>query len=208
MTEPVWWWRRENVRLGRACLFLDRDGVVVEETNYLCRPEDVRVLGGVARLIKAARARGWLVGLVTNQAGIGRGYYDWSDFEEVQREVARQLDLGAEPFDFIAACGAHAEASRPELRHPSHDWRKPQPGMLAHAGSLFHIDMERSVMVGDQVTDLQAGVASGVGSVVHVLTGHGRKARPAAEAWAYLCKRHVRFVWADDLSEDHDLIVQ
>ena len=130
----IYWHERAHAPHGVPCLFLDRDGVVVEEVHYLHRRGDVRLLNGAAALIEAARTRGWAAGLVTNQAGIGRGYYGWADFESVQEEIAAQLGLGPEPFDFVAACGAHPEAPGAFHRIANHSWRKPNPGMIAHGG--------------------------------------------------------------------------
>lgn len=180
----VFWHQRADARTDTPCLFLDRDGVVVEEIGYLHRAEDVAVLPGAAAVIAAARARGWAVGLVTNQAGIGRGYYDWAAFAVVQEAIAEALGLGPEPFDFIAACGAHPEARLDHMRVADHHWRKPGPGMLTMAAAALRLDLTASVMVGDQASDLMAGLAAGVGRVFHVCTGHGAKARDAATAVA------------------------
>jgi len=73
----------------RPALFLDRDGVVVEETNYLCRAEDVAIVAGAAATIARANAAGWFVAIVANQSGIGRGYYDWTAFAAVLRNTCR-----------------------------------------------------------------------------------------------------------------------
>lgn len=180
----IFWRQRAGARTHAPCLFLDRDGVVVEEVGYLHRAEDVRLLPGAAEVIAAARERGWAVGLVTNQAGVGRGYYDWTAFAAVQAVIAEQLGLGPEPFDFVAACGAHPEAAHDHLRIADHPWRKPNPGMLLMAAQALSLDMPASIMVGDQLTDLQAGLAAGVGRVAHVLTGHGAEAREGVERLA------------------------
>jgi len=180
----VFWRRSDSAATDRPALFLDRDGVVVEEVNHLGRPKDVRVLNGAREVVGGARRVGCAIGLVTNQAGVGRGYYDWNAFEAVQAELEAQLGLGPEPFDFVAACGTHPEAALPELRVPNHPWRKPAPGMLLKAAEALRLDLASSVMVGDQLTDLQAGLAAGVGHLVHVRTGHGASGRDAVEAFA------------------------
>lgn len=174
-------WRQHGVGLpNRPCLFLDRDGVLVDEVNYLGRRQDVRLIGGVAGVLAQARGRGYPIGVVSNQAGIGRGYYDWTGFEEVQHEVVRRL--GGQPFDFVAACGAHPQAAIPALRIDDHPWRKPNPGMIQRAAQALTLDLASSIMVGDQVTDLRAGATAGVGTLVHVLTGHGTRDRTLAKA--------------------------
>ena len=194
----TFWSHREGAPYGTPALFLDRDGVVVEEVNYLHRLEDVRILDGAPELIAEGRRRGYAVGLVTNQAGVGRGYYDWAAFEAVQAEIARQLGFGPEPFDFIAACGAHPDATVEELRVAEHPWRKPSPGMLLEAARRFGLDLPASIMIGDQVSDLQAGMAAGVGRVVHVRTGHGVRAREAAAAFA---EGRPQVLLVEDLAE-------
>jgi D-glycero-D-manno-heptose 1,7-bisphosphate phosphatase len=204
VTTPQTFWRAYAAPVDdRPTLFLDRDGVLVEEVDYLGRVEDVRLLAGVADLLEHARSRGFMVGVVTNQAGIGRGYYSWADFEAVQAEIARQIGAGDAPFDFIAASGCHPEAVAPELRVDGHPWRKPQPGMLLHAADALGLDLSRSVMVGDHVTDMQAGAAAGVDTLAHLRTGHGRRLRPDVEAFG-VGRRDL--VLAEDLAELAGLI--
>jgi D-glycero-D-manno-heptose 1,7-bisphosphate phosphatase len=169
----IYWFQRENAARGCPCLFLDRDGVVVEEVNYLHRVEDVHILGGAAGLISSARARGWAVGLITNQAGIGRGYYDWTAFNIVHDEIVARLGAGPEPFDFVAACGAHPEAVSPFHRIANHSWRKPNAGMITMAANALNLDLAASALIGDQLSDLHAGAAAHVGRILHVKTGHG-----------------------------------
>ncbi len=184
MTTPQTYWRAYAPTAdGRPTLFLDRDGVLVEEVDYLGRVEDVRLLDGVGDLLEHARSKGFAVGVVTNQAGVGRGYYSWADFEAVQAEIARQIGAGDTPFDFIAASGCHPQAVTPELRIEGHPWRKPNPGMLLHAAEVLDLDLSRSVMAGDHLTDMQAGAAAGVDTLVHLRTGHGRRLRPDVETF-------------------------
>lgn len=183
MTAQTYWRAYVPPAHGQPTLFLDRDGVLVEEVDYLGRVEDVRLLDGVADLLERARSHGFIVGVVTNQAGVGRGYYGWDDFEAVQAEIARQIGIGAAPFDFIAASGCHPQAVSPELRVDSHPWRKPNPGMLLHAARVLELDLAHSVMVGDHLTDMQAGAAAEVDTLVHLRTGHGRRLRPEVETF-------------------------
>lgn len=180
----VYWFERDNARRGGSCLFLDRDGVIVEEVNYLHRREDVRILDGAAELIDSARQRGWAVGLLTNQAGIGRGYYDWTAFSSVQDEIVTRLNLGPSPFDFVAACASHPEAMDPFHRIENHSWRKPNPGMLRMAAYALDLDLPRSVLVGDQLCDIRAAALAQVKYIFHVGTGHGHKQRAEVEAFA------------------------
>lgn len=180
----VYWFEKDSARRGCPCLFLDRDGVIVEEVNYLHQREDVRVLAGAAELIGAATRQGWAVGLMTNQAGIGRGYYNWAAFSAVQEEIVSRLGLGPWPFDFVAACASHPEATDPFYRIENHSWRKPHVGMLRTAAFALDLDLASSALVGDQLCDVQAGATAEIGRIFHLATGHGGEQRNAVEVFA------------------------
>jgi D-glycero-D-manno-heptose 1,7-bisphosphate phosphatase len=161
----VYWFEKDKARRGCPCLFLDRDGVIVEEVNYLHRIEDVRILPGAAELICAAHQHGWSVGLITNQGGIGRGYYDWTAFSAVHQEIVTQLGAGDAPFD----------------RVKSHSWRKPNTGMLQAAAAALDLDLKASALVGDHLNDLRAAARIGLPLLFHVRTGHGHEQREKVE---------------------------
>jgi D-glycero-D-manno-heptose 1,7-bisphosphate phosphatase len=159
---------------GKPCLFLDRDGVLVEETNYLHRIEDVVLVAGVAEAVASANALGVAVVMVTNQAGIGRGYYSWKDFECVQQHIIRACSSVGARWDMMLACAYHGEGIAP-YREEGHLWRKPQPGMLLETARVLGIDLSRSHIVGDTLTDLDAGARAGLPGGTLVLTGHGER---------------------------------
>lgn len=159
---------------GQPCLFVDRDGVLVEETNYLHRREDVAMIAGTAEVIARANARGVAVVMVTNQAGIGRGYYSWQEFESVQAHIVDVCEAAGARFDMILACAYHAEGVGPYER-AAHLWRKPGPGMLLEAARTLGVDLARSHIVGDTIADLTAGARAGLPGGSLVLTGHGRR---------------------------------
>lgn len=161
-------------------LFLDRDGVVVEEVNYLHRIEDVRFLSGVVELITLARAAGWRVALVTNQAGIGRGYYCWDEFAAVNEYILSALDHQGAFIDAVLAVPHHPEGLD-VFRHPDHPMRKPNPGMLLAAGLILKGDFSRSIIVGDNTSDLLAGQRAGLRRGFAVLSGHGQRYREESE---------------------------
>ena len=162
----------------RPALFLDRDGVVVEETNYLCRAENVAIIAGAAATIARANAAGWFVAIVANQSGIGRGYYDWTAFAAVQERLLDELRAAGARIDLVAACPFHPEA-KPPYRHADHPWRKPRPGMLLEAARRLPIDLSASWIVGDRASDMAAGRAAGLAGGLHVRSGHGRGASRA-----------------------------
>jgi D-glycero-D-manno-heptose 1,7-bisphosphate phosphatase len=155
----------------RPCLFLDRDGVVIVDKHHLADPNGVELIPPTVRAISKARTLGWFVGLVTNQSGIGRGLFTWQEFAAVQARIDTLLGSEGIALDFICACPFHEEA-RPPYDHPDHPWRKPNPGMLAHAIEILGIDPARSTMVGDRASDIEAGRAAGVTNLV-LLEGDG-----------------------------------
>jgi D-glycero-D-manno-heptose 1,7-bisphosphate phosphatase len=175
------WFSRSVIAASesRPGLFLDRDGVVVEEMNYLHRREDVRLEKGAVALVKWANRREIPVAVVTNQSGIARGLFGWTEFEIVQNELTRLLaDAGAR-FDMVVACPFHPDFT-PGWNQMHEQWRKPGPGMLHFAAKSLAIDLARSWMVGDNVSDIAAAKAAGLIGGVHILTGHGAKHRAAA----------------------------
>jgi D-glycero-D-manno-heptose 1,7-bisphosphate phosphatase len=169
----VWVERRTTEDfVGRPCLFLDRDGVIVEQCHYLHKAEDVALFDGVAEAIAKANRAGVPVAIATNQAGIGRGYYDWSAFAEVQKVIIDRLAEKAATVDLVLACAYHEEGMGP-FKVANHPWRKPNCGMLHEAQRVLGIDLQHSFIVGDTVSDLKAGIAAGLCRGALTLTGHG-----------------------------------
>jgi D-glycero-D-manno-heptose 1,7-bisphosphate phosphatase len=144
-----------------AALFLDRDGVIVADTGYLGRAEDVRLLDGAAAAIARCNALGIPVVVVTNQSGIARGYYDWSGFRAVQTALVAALAGAGARLDAVLACAYHADGKGP-LRIAAHPWRKPKPGMILAAAERMNLDLSRSWIVGDKAEDLATGAAAGL----------------------------------------------
>lgn len=167
----------------RGALFLDRDGVLVQEVHYLGRPQDVQMESGSPQLLGWAQANAIPTVVVTNQAGIARGKFDWPDFHAVEAEIVAQLARFDAKVDAVIAVPFHPEYT------PSygvrHDWwRKPGPGMFHLAAEQWGIPLERSWMVGDKESDIRAAKAAGLQGAVHVLSGHGLEHRAAALALA------------------------
>lgn len=162
----------------RAALFLDRDGVLTEEVGHLHRPQDVRLLPGAGQLVRRANVLDIPVVVVTNQAGVGRGIYDWDAFIDVTNVLDGLLAAEGATVSATFACPFHPEGVEP-YRHDDHPARKPNPGMLVRAAQELEIDLLRSWLVGDHVNDILAARAAGLEGAVHVLTGHGREFRAA-----------------------------
>ena len=139
----------------RRAVFLDRDGVINVDTAYCSRIEDFRFVDGVLEAAKALYAAGWLLVVVTNQSGIGRGYYTEVDFRRLT--------------------GWMKDAAVPEYRCRC-NCRKPAPGMILEAAETLGIDLTQSVMVGDKQGDMQAAKAAGIPH--RILVGTDGKAVP------------------------------
>jgi D-glycero-D-manno-heptose 1,7-bisphosphate phosphatase len=166
----------------RPALFLDRDGVIVEDPGYLSRGADVILIPGAAEVIGLANRRAVPVIVVTNQSGIGRGYYGWDQFLEVEDALAGELGRAGAVIDAVFACPYHRDVVGP-WAHPAHPARKPRPAMLLAAKRFLNIDLENSWIVGDQRGDLLAGYNAGLRGGLHVLTGQGAKHRQAVLTW-------------------------
>jgi len=164
---------------ARPALFLDRDGVIVEDPGYLGRAADIVIIPGAVETIALANRLGVPVVEVTNQAGIARAYYGWQEFLEVEEALTRQLARAGAVIDGVLACPYHCEGVAP-WSHPAHPARKPRPGMLLAAARFLNLDLSDSWIVGDKVGDLLAGYNAGLRGGLHVLTGHGRQQRQAA----------------------------
>lgn len=163
---------------GRPALFIDRDGVVVEEVNYLCRTEDVSMIEGACEAIAAFNGLDIPVIMVTNQAGIGRGYFGWKEFEEVQAFIIEALGRKGARLDAVIACPFHEDGVG-EFRAGGHPFRKPNPGMMLWAAERMGLSLAGSWMVGDKLCDVEAAIKAGLKGAVHVETGHGKKERAA-----------------------------
>lgn len=155
-------------------LFLDRDGVLIEEKRHLCKPQDVVLFPGAQDLLRQAQQYGWPAVMITNQSGIARGLFQWDDYERVTDRLLDLLGPDA-PLSAIYANGHSPDA-------PTSSWRKPSPAMLVAASQELNLDLNGSLLIGDRLSDLQAGAAAGLDWLGHVLTGHGQRERPGVVA--------------------------
>jgi D-glycero-D-manno-heptose 1,7-bisphosphate phosphatase len=178
-SEGVWCQISQRPARDRPALFLDRDGAVVEETGYLCRVEDVVIIPGAAEVISVANRRGVPVVMVTNQSGIGRGHYSWTEFKSVQDAIVTSLAATHARIDAVYACAHHPEAQG-FLAHPDHPARKPNPGMLLQAASDLALDLKASWLVGDKANDIEAAKRAGIAGALQVATGYGAAERQLA----------------------------
>ena len=153
-------------RLLRPALFLDRDGVLNEDRGYVHRWEDFCWIPGAREAVAAFNARDWWVFVVTNQSGVGRGYYAEADVHALHARMSEALAAAEARIDAFYHCPFHPEALEDRYRHPDPPDRKPNPGMLLRAMADWPVDAARSVMVGDKAIDLEAGRRAGVRSLL------------------------------------------
>jgi D-glycero-D-manno-heptose 1,7-bisphosphate phosphatase len=144
----------------QPAVFLDRDGTLMEEVGYCADPAQVRVYDGVVAALQSLHDAGYLLILITNQSGIGRGYFKEEDYRAVQTEFERQMRPAR--LDASYYCPDATPSAR----------RKPSPGMLQEAAREHAIDLARSFMIGDKASDIEAGQAAGCLTVL-VQTGYG-----------------------------------
>ena len=158
-------------------LFLDRDGVLIKEKHYISKIEDVELSEGAMELLASAHECGWPVIVVTNQSGISRGYFSWGDYERVTDEILHKIGNRS------LLTAIYANGHGPDAEKES--WRKPSPMMLVKAAEELNIDLSKSIMVGDRLTDIMAGAGAGVSKACHIKEGHGRNESGLVEEWFY-----------------------
>lgn len=154
--------------MSRPAVFLDRDGTLNVEKEYLHRIEDWEWIPGAVEAVRMINQMGYLAIVVTNQAGVARGYYNEHNIDVLHRRVDKILEVEGARIDAYYYCPHHPEHG--DVRNC--DCRKPAPGMLFAAQRDFDIDLTRSFMIGDKAIDVAAGVAAGVTPVM-VMTGYG-----------------------------------
>ena len=146
--------------------FLDRDGTIIVEREYLADPDGVELLPGSVTALHTLRRLGYALVVVTNQSGIGRGYYTEKEFFSVQQRLNEMLAVENIHFDAIYFCPHHPDFTG------KCECRKPGPGMYQRAQQELDIDLGRSIFVGDRLTDAQPAVHFG-GQGFVVRSGHG-----------------------------------
>jgi D-glycero-D-manno-heptose 1,7-bisphosphate phosphatase len=147
-------------------LFLDRDGIINADHSYVYLIKDFDFIDGIFELVAAANAAGYLVVVVTNQSGIGRGYYKEKDFLTLTKWMLGVFELRGAVVDFVYFCPFHPDQGVGEYRRES-ECRKPNPGMLLRAAREHNIDLARSIMIGDKQSDMDAGQRAGVGKLFY-----------------------------------------
>ena len=179
--------------MNRA-VFLDRDGTLIVEKNYLHRPEDVELFPGAGTALKRLADAGFKLIIITNQSGIGRGYFTLVDAERVNERVRREFARAGVSFEktYIA----------PEAPDQPSRGRKPSPQFLFDARDEFGLNLAESFMVGDKLIDLECGWNAGVKKSLLVRTGYGAELEKTSSA------ELSRAVVVDGLSQMADWILK
>jgi D-glycero-D-manno-heptose 1,7-bisphosphate phosphatase len=167
-------------------VFLDRDGTLMRDVDYCGDPKDVHLLAGVSEALRRLKNRGYKLVVITNQSGIGRGYFSDDQYQAVERELAQQIGDGL--IDATYYC--------PHLPRDGCRCRKPSPALVVRAASDHDLDLSQSFFVGDKRTDIECGWNAGVKTIL-VQTGYGKKTDSEL----------ADFV-AEDLAEAADLILK
>jgi D-glycero-D-manno-heptose 1,7-bisphosphate phosphatase len=157
----------------RRAVFLDRDGTINEEVNYLSRPEQLRLLPNAAEGIKLLRAKGFLAIIVTNQSGVARGYFSEQRVLEIHQDLQALLAKAGVAIDGFYYCPHHPQVGYAPYRREC-ECRKPKPGMLLRAAKDFQLDLAQCFVAGDKVIDILPGIEVGCRTVL-VLTGYGQE---------------------------------
>jgi D-glycero-D-manno-heptose 1,7-bisphosphate phosphatase len=158
--------------MSRPAIFLDRDGTLSHEVGYVNHPSRFRLYPWSVDAVRAINSAGWLAVLVTNQAGVARGYFPEVVVREVIRRLEGAMSAGGARLDGVYVCLHHPTLGEPPFRNDC-DCRKPRPGMLRRAEAELGADLSRSWVVGDRRSDLQLAWSVGARGAL-VQTGYGR----------------------------------
>ncbi len=150
----------------KPALFLDRDGVLNEDKGFVHRWEDFHWIPGAREAVAAFNRAGWLVIVVTNQSGVGRGYYTEEAMHTLHDQMQADLKAAGGRIDAFYHAPHHPESPLAAYRHPDPPLRKPNPGMILQALQDWPIDRDASLLVGDKPSDLEAALRAGIRGVL------------------------------------------
>jgi D-glycero-D-manno-heptose 1,7-bisphosphate phosphatase len=156
----------------RRAVFIDRDGTISEEVGYVNHPSRYRVFPFASQAVKLINDAGWLAVLVTNQAGVARGYFKEELIATVHDQLRQELARGGARLDAVYYCPHHPSVGDAPYRADC-DCRKPKPGLITRAAEELQIDLARSWMIGDRYGDTELARNAGTRAAL-VLTGYGR----------------------------------
>jgi D-glycero-D-manno-heptose 1,7-bisphosphate phosphatase len=172
-------------------VFLDRDGTLCEEVGYLSSVEQMRLIPRSGEAVRLLNQKGYKVVVITNQAGVARGFFPEAVLEGLHAEMLRQLREEGASLDGIYYCPHHPSDGFPPYRQEC-NCRKPATGLLERAAADLNLDLLSGYMIGDHFSDVECGQRVGAQTVL-LLTGHGKEALDKRESWP----RPPSFIAAD-----------
>ena len=170
---------------AQPAVFLDRDGVINQESEYVHRIDDFHFIDGVFDACRQLNKAGFRLIVITNQAGIARGYYTEDEFHRLTKWMLDEFTLHGIKIDDVYYCPHHPVHGVGQYLRQC-DCRKPGPEMILRAAREHSLDLPQSILVGDKASDIEAGRAAGVGCCVLVLSGHTPAANEMKKADAIL----------------------
>lgn len=150
------------MQLKSKALFLDRDGVINTDYGYVYQIDNFEFISGIFDIVSQAKKAEYLVIVITNQSGIGRGLYSEAEFHSLSRWMCEAFESSGSCIDHIYFSPYHPTQGQGEYRQ-DHYSRKPNPGMILRAKKDFNINLESSILIGDKLSDIHAGLKAGVG---------------------------------------------
>ncbi len=178
----------------RPAIFIDRDGTLIADKDYLHKPEEVEFVEGAIAALKRAMDAGFEIVMVTNQSGVGRGFFTMDDVNKVHEHMAREMSAQQ-----VSMLQVYVAPEAPDARSRG---RKPSPQFLFDARDTYDLDLGRSYMIGDKMIDLECGWNAGVRTSILVRTGYGANVEKREKA-------QLRdAVVVDDLCDAIDWILQ
>jgi D-glycero-D-manno-heptose 1,7-bisphosphate phosphatase len=163
---------RASLEERRPAVFLDRDGTIMRDVEYCSDPDAIEIFDGVPDALRRLRRAGYKLFVITNQSGIGRGYFNDEQYRAVETELSRQL--GPDLLDATYYC--------PDKPDSGSRRRKPSPEMVWEAAREHDLDLARSFFIGDKAIDIECGKNAGVRTIL-VQTGYGASAQNCAPDW-------------------------
>ena len=191
------WIRKDPGRKRGKTVFLDRDGVIVDDVHYLRSIDDIQIRPGLQSFLKYTKSNGYLNVVVTNQSGIRRGLYTWGEYEKINQAIMDKSDTEEYIDGIYANDGLRVENKR--------SWRKPGIGMIRSAEIDLGADVLESIMVGDRLTDLLCAANAGIQNLYYMQPSHSSdKGKDMHEYLREACEiniREVRIRKVDSLEE-------
>ena len=158
------------MQIKSKALFLDRDGVINVDYGYVCHIDNFEFVSGIFELVSKAKEAEYLVIVITNQSGIGRGLYSEAKFHSLSSWMCKAFESTGSCIDHVYFSPYHPTQGRGKYLQ-DHFSRKPNPGMILTAAKDFNIDLEASILIGDKLSDVNAGLNAGIGKNILLSVG-------------------------------------